>query len=1027
MNQEFQSLLTEIDRQAQSIGLSQGGEFARSLDVFIGGGKTNSGGLDTVNGTVTVNLSSSAVDTKSMGLKGFQVIAGSANLATGDTTVQKIVQQAANGTSGTTDFYFAGPGFSDNSKVKISVNLQGVTDLNTLVTNINAAIQNAGNSGTSQAVTAFKNAGIVASVHSENGSQQLAFTSSTSAFQVSAGDKMSNALMGNFADASTATGKSISTTLTGGTYDATGADPFDPSDVTVRISGAGLSSPVDVTLSSAAATVTDALTELVHSVNNDANLQAAGISVAQDTDTGKLVFTGARGESFSVEATGDTQNQLGLGSFVAGLNNAVDYTTIAGTGYSNTSTAIHGTADLAISLNGAATSSTIQINLAQGNATQAQSSGAAVSDGIVIDDTNKSVAFSVDGVDQTFDLQTSTPATEAIKAGTVHSADAGITLTAASGGQTSTVVGTRDYSVAASCHFSGAGNAKTFTVNVDGDSTAQSVTLDQDYADGAAVATAIRSKLSGANVTYSAGAITITSATTGSTSSVQIGGADRAALGFADAALHQGGNGNNVLSFSADGGSAQTVTLTAGTYTGATLLTELNARLNGSGVSAGFAGVTTGFTSDQYSGLGNALVFKSTSGTGAGKSLVFNNTNPTNAAANTLLGISNPASAVHGTDAQKFTLADIAGQINTHLAGAGTASAANGTLTLKTATYGTSGSVQITGNNATLGLSSGAAVAGHNRDAADIVKYLNDAFSTDTTLKPAALTASQSGGVITVASGNQTYFRVNAGGSQATANIGFGVEGATFAGLTGGAATSNASVLDASGTSYVQGGLSFTAMKYGNDDQSVTVSAVDPNGAMQSKTISLKNDGTTDREGRNIDETIAYINKQLQETNISTLQKIVAVKDNSGGTEKINFLSSLSSFSISTGSSANTNGVASGAADTHESKTNGTGGTVAIDTKASAQQAVAAVASAVQLLGSAQAAVGKGQNQLNYAVGLAQSQISNFSAAESRIRDADVASEAANLTKAQVLQQASIAAMAQANSAPQAVLSLLRG
>ncbi len=44
-----------------------------------------------------------------------------------------------------------------------------------------------------------------------------------------------------------------------------------------------------------------------------------------------------------------------------------------------------------------------------------------------------------------------------------------------------------------------------------------------------------------------------------------------------------------------------------------------------------------------------------------------------------------------------------------------------------------------------------------------------------------------------------------------------------------------------------------------------------------------------------------------------------------------------------------------------------------------------------------------------------------------RIRDADLASEAANLSKAQVLQQAGIAALAQANSAPQAVLSLLKG
>jgi len=61
------------------------------------------------------------------------------------------------------------------------------------------------------------------------------------------------------------------------------------------------------------------------------------------------------------------------------------------------------------------------------------------------------------------------------------------------------------------------------------------------------------------------------------------------------------------------------------------------------------------------------------------------------------------------------------------------------------------------------------------------------------------------------------------------------------------------------------------------------------------------------------------------------------------------------------------------------------------------------------------------------AVGLDFSQISNFSAAQSTIRDADVASEAANLTKAQVLQQTSLAALAQANSAPQAILSLLKG
>lgn len=91
------------------------------------------------------------------------------------------------------------------------------------------------------------------------------------------------------------------------------------------------------------------------------------------------------------------------------------------------------------------------------------------------------------------------------------------------------------------------------------------------------------------------------------------------------------------------------------------------------------------------------------------------------------------------------------------------------------------------------------------------------------------------------------------------------------------------------------------------------------------------------------------------------------------------------------------------------------------------EAALAAVNDAVSKLGIVQGKIGTAQNKLAYAIQLAQSQITNFSATESRIRDADIASEAANLTKAQVLSQASMAALAQANSAPQAVLSLLRG
>jgi flagellin len=88
--------------------------------------------------------------------------------------------------------------------------------------------------------------------------------------------------------------------------------------------------------------------------------------------------------------------------------------------------------------------------------------------------------------------------------------------------------------------------------------------------------------------------------------------------------------------------------------------------------------------------------------------------------------------------------------------------------------------------------------------------------------------------------------------------------------------------------------------------------------------------------------------------------------------------------------------------------------------------ALTSITAAIGLLGAVQGKVGTGQNMLSYAVNLATSQSSNFQAAESRLRDADVAAEAANLTKAQVLNQSSLAAIAQANSAPQAVLKLLQ-
>jgi flagellin len=144
-----------------------------------------------------------------------------------------------------------------------------------------------------------------------------------------------------------------------------------------------------------------------------------------------------------------------------------------------------------------------------------------------------------------------------------------------------------------------------------------------------------------------------------------------------------------------------------------------------------------------------------------------------------------------------------------------------------------------------------------------------------------------------------------------------------------------------------------------------------------------------------------------------------------GGAEGIKFIGT-GAFQVSIGATADGAGIGSqGTLQT--AAVVGTGSTADISSQDTAQNAVTALADAVSNLGQAQAVVGRGQNQFGYAINLASSQLTNLASAESRIRDADLASEAANLTKAQTLLQAGIAALAQANSAPQAVLALLRG
>jgi flagellin len=99
---------------------------------------------------------------------------------------------------------------------------------------------------------------------------------------------------------------------------------------------------------------------------------------------------------------------------------------------------------------------------------------------------------------------------------------------------------------------------------------------------------------------------------------------------------------------------------------------------------------------------------------------------------------------------------------------------------------------------------------------------------------------------------------------------------------------------------------------------------------------------------------------------------------------------------------------------------------VDISSTSGAQNAITAIDAALSSVNNFQATLGATQNTFQAAITNTQTQSTNLSAAKSQIEDANFAEETANLSKAQVLQQAGISVLAQANSLPQQVLKLLQ-
>lgn len=117
-------------------------------------------------------------------------------------------------------------------------------------------------------------------------------------------------------------------------------------------------------------------------------------------------------------------------------------------------------------------------------------------------------------------------------------------------------------------------------------------------------------------------------------------------------------------------------------------------------------------------------------------------------------------------------------------------------------------------------------------------------------------------------------------------------------------------------------------------------------------------------------------------------------------------------------------GFANGSAGTATTTT----GTTSMDVSSfvNAQATLTAVDNALKEVNTARANLGAIQNRFSSAIASLQTNAENLSASRSRIRDADFAAETASMTSSQILQQAGVAMVAQANALPNNVLSLLR-
>ncbi|MGG3706062.1 flagellin Hag [Geobacillus stearothermophilus] len=208
---------------------------------------------------------------------------------------------------------------------------------------------------------------------------------------------------------------------------------------------------------------------------------------------------------------------------------------------------------------------------------------------------------------------------------------------------------------------------------------------------------------------------------------------------------------------------------------------------------------------------------------------------------------------------------------------------------------------------------------------------------------------------------------------------------------------------------------------------------------MRELAVQAANDTNTDDDRKElqkeINELVDEIDRIADQTEFNT-QKLLDgngnftfhIGANSGQTITLN-ISAMNADSIGTPASGSGGGIASGKSikDLKNSALSKSGsGNVGVMTQSGAEQAITIIDDAIKMVSAERSKLGAYQNRLEHTINNLGTSAENLTAAESRIRDVDMAKEMMEFTKNNILTQAAQAMLAQANQQPQGVLQLLR-